>query len=105
MSSPLLCTTVAGPDMTALRRHRDEASAQGADLVELRLDLVSDPDVAGALADRRTPVIVTCRASWEGGGFKGSEEERLAILQAALAQGAEYVDVEFKAGFDDLIAS
>jgi 3-dehydroquinate dehydratase/shikimate dehydrogenase len=103
MSSPLLCTTVAGPDMTALRRHRDAASAEGADLVELRLDLVADPDVAAALAGRRTPVIVTCRAQWEGGGFKGSEEERLAILTAALAQGAEYVDLEFKAGFDKLI--
>ena len=99
MSSPLLCITVAGPDMTALRRHRDEAAAQGADLVELRLDLVADPDVTAALADRSTPVIVTCRAPWEGGQFKGSEEERLRILTAALAQGAEYVDVEFKAGF------
>ena len=105
MSSPRLCITVAGPDMTALRRQRDDASAQGADLVELRLDLVGDPDVAGALEGRRTPVIVTCRAQWEGGGFKGSEAERLAILQAALAQGADYVDVEYKAGFDALIHS
>jgi len=55
MSSPLLCITVAGPDMAALRRHRDEAAAQGADLVELRLDLVADPDVTAALADRSTP--------------------------------------------------
>ena len=105
MSSPLLCITVAGPDMTALRRQRDDASAQGADLVELRLDLVAAPDVAGALEGRRSPVIVTCRAKWEGGGFEGSEAERLEILQAALAQGADYVDVEFKAGFDGLIRS
>jgi 3-dehydroquinate dehydratase / shikimate dehydrogenase len=105
MSSPLLCSTVAGPDMAALRRQRDEAAAAGADLVELRLDLVSDPDVAGALAGRSTPVIVTCRPQWEGGGFMGSEPERLAILQAALTQGADYVDVEFKAGFDELVRS
>jgi 3-dehydroquinate dehydratase/shikimate dehydrogenase len=105
MSAPLLCVTVAGPDMTALRSQRDEAAALGADLVELRLDLVSEPDVAAALEDRRTPVIVTCRPQWEGGGFGGSEIERLAILRAGLDQGAEYVDVEFKAGFDDLIRS
>src|SRR5260221_4188358 len=105
MSTPLLCITVAGPDMTALRRQRDEAADQGVDLVELRLDMVSNCEVAAALHGRRTPVTVTCRAQWEGGGFKGSETERLAILRAALDQGAEYVDVEFKAGFDDLIHS
>ena len=57
--------------------------AVDADLVELRLDLVDRPDVAGALHGRRTPVIVTCRAQWEGGGFTGSEEERRRILESA----------------------
>lgn len=73
-------------------------------MVELRLDTVRDPDVAGALAGRRQPAIVTCRARWEGGHFDGSEEERRRLLTEALDQGAEYVDVEWRAGFDDLIA-
>jgi 3-dehydroquinate dehydratase/shikimate dehydrogenase len=51
------------------------------------------------------PAVVTCRASWEGGRFNGSEEERQAILLRALAAGAEYVDVEWRAGFDAVIAS
>ena len=38
-----------------------------ADLVELRLDTVGDPDVAGALAGRRRPVIVTCRPAGKAG--------------------------------------
>jgi 3-dehydroquinate dehydratase / shikimate dehydrogenase len=101
MSSPRLCVTVAAPTTAELRQRRDEVV--GADLVELRLDSVSDPDVAGALAGRRTPVVVTCRPKWEGGTFQGSEIERLKILAEALQQGAEYVDVEFKAGFDELI--
>ena len=75
-----------------------------ADLVELRLDSVSDPSVAGALAGRRRPVIVTCRPTWEGGRFAGSEEERRRILADALALGAEYVDIEWQARFDDLLA-
>ena len=41
--------------------------------------------------------IVTCRPAWEGGQFDGSEEERRAILREALALGAEYVDVEWRA--------
>ncbi len=104
MNEPLLCVTATGPTMEDLRRNRDAASS--ADLVELRLDLVDRPDVAGALEGRRTPVIVTCRAHWEGGRFSGSEEERRRILDSAIAQGAEYVDVEAAAGFaGDMIAS
>jgi 3-dehydroquinate dehydratase/shikimate dehydrogenase len=102
-TKPLLCVTVTAPTTAALRQARDRAE-RAADLVELRLDTVSDPDVAGALAGRHRPVIVTCRASWEGGSFKGSEDERRRILEQAIDQGAEYVDIEWQARFDDLIA-
>ncbi len=106
MSRPLLVITVAAPTMAELRRRRDAASAAGADMVELRLDSVSDPDVAAALVGRQSPVIVTCRPSWEGGTFQDAEAERRKILTCAVQQGAEYVDVEFKASFAaELIAS
>jgi 3-dehydroquinate dehydratase/shikimate dehydrogenase len=98
-----LCVTVTAETTADLRRKRDDVV--GADLVELRLDTVSDPDVAAALADRKLPVVVTCRPPWEGGRFKGSEEERKQILADALSRGAEYVDIEWKANFTDLIAS
>ena len=94
MSRPLLCVTVTATTTAELRRRRDEASAAGADLVELRLDSVADPNVAGALAGRRGPVIVTCRPTWEGGAFSGPEDERRALLAEALSRGAEYVDIE-----------
>ena len=87
--------------MAELRARRD--AADGADLVELRLDQVCEPDVAAALAGRRTPVVVTCRPAWEGGGFGGSEEERRGLLERALELGADYVDLEWRAGLDDLI--
>ena len=92
--------------MAELRRRRDDIveTMPDVDLVELRLDTVSDPDAAAALADRRRPVIVTCRAAWEGGHFKGSEDERRRLLGDALRLGADYVDIEWKARFDDLLA-
>ncbi len=93
-----LCVTVSAPTMRELRAKRD--AIKEADLVELRLDSVSDPDVAGALADRQRPVIITCRPGWEGGWFRGSEEERHKFLFEALDLGAEYIDVEWQAGFD-----
>lgn len=91
----LIVETVRAATMAGLRAARD--AALEADLVELRLDGVDGLDVAGALADRRRPVIVTCRPVWEGGQFDGSETERLAILRQAIALGAEYVDVEWRA--------
>jgi len=100
MANSRVCVAVTGRTMSEIRRNRDAAeSAGGADLVEMRLDTVDRPDAAGALEGRRGPVIVTCRAEWEGGYFKGSEEERRRILEAALAGGAEYVDIEARAGF------
>jgi 3-dehydroquinate dehydratase/shikimate dehydrogenase len=101
MPNPLLCVTVTGSTTAELRRQRDEVAE--ADLVELRLDTVSDPNVAGALEGRRRPVIVTCRPTWEGGQFTGSEDERKRILGEALALGAEYVDIEWNARFTDLL--
>lgn len=99
---PLLCVTVTAPTVAELRRRRD--AVVGAELVELRLDSVSDPSAAGALAGRRQPVIVTCRPQWEGGQFNGSEEERRRLLADALSLGAEYVDIEWQAHFDDLLS-
>jgi 3-dehydroquinate dehydratase/shikimate dehydrogenase len=100
-TTPLLCATVTAPTTAELRRQRDLITE--ADLVELRIDSVSDPDAAAAVQGRTRPVIVTCRAKWEGGGFQGTEEQRKALLRQALELGADYVDVEWRAHFDDLI--
>ena len=107
MAASLLCETVTGPTMADLRAARDAAVA---DMVEVRLDGVIDLDVAGALSDRRKPVIATCRPEWEGGRFTGAEEDRHRILARALALGADFVDVEWAAlhgvhqpRFDDIV--
>ena len=96
---PALCAVVAAPTLAQLRARRDEAALE-ADLVELRLDTVADPDVAGALQGRTGPVIVTCRAVWEGGHFAGTEPARLALLEQAWRAGADFVDIEFAAWKD-----
>lgn len=101
MGTARLCVTVTGRTMAELRRRRDEES--DADLVELRLDTASDADAAAALFGRKTPVIVTCRPTWEGGQFQGSEEERLRLLRQAQELGAEYIDVEWKARFAEAV--
>jgi 3-dehydroquinate dehydratase/shikimate dehydrogenase len=92
--TPAVVHTVTATSMAQLRAQRDAAVG---DMVELRLDYLKDIDVAGALAGRRKPVIVTCRAAWEGGRFEGDEATRLSVLGRAIELGAEYVDVEWKA--------
>ena len=99
MPKAWICATVTGDTTDELRAHRDAQT--GADLVELRLDTVARPDVAAAIAGRRTPVVVTCRPTREGGRFAGSESERESILLEATALGAEYIDVEHDAPFAD----
>ena len=101
MTPTLLVETVTGRTVAELRAARD--AVRGADMVELRLDGVRDLDVRAALDGRAVPAIVTCRPAWEGGRFKGAEEDRQRILLDALAAGAEYVDVEWRAGFGVLL--
>ncbi len=91
--------------LAELRAKRD--GVVDADLVELRLDGLdaSELNVAGALADRKRPVVVTCRARWEGGQFAGAEDDRLRVLADAARQGAEYVDVEWRADWSRVAAA
>ncbi len=94
MKPAKLCAVVTAATTAELRTRRDRV--EDADVVELRLDTVSDPSAAGALAGRKKPVIVTCRHQSQGGHFTGSEAERRAILSEALSLGAEYVDLEWR---------
>ncbi len=104
MANSLICETITAGTMAELVSRRDAVTA--ADLVELRLDGVVEPDVRRALANRRLPAVVTCRPCWEGGCFDGSEEERCRLLSQAVEAGAEYVDLEWRAAsrFRDLLA-
>ena len=68
---------------------------KGAELVELRLDWLSRrPDIARLTKDRPTPVVVTCRTLNDRGRWRGTEEQRLALLREAIVTGVEYVDLE-----------
>lgn len=73
----------------------DIAAAQDyADVIELRLDLISDYDLPELLKAVGKPCIVTNRSKVDGGQFKGSEEERVQSLREAIELGADYIDIE-----------
>lgn len=71
-----------------------DTAACVADIIELRIDYMTHPDLEKLLGHSQIPKIVTNRTKYEGGMFQGPEEDRLAYLQKAIDLGAEYVDIE-----------
>jgi len=92
--APLVAAT---PD--ALVELSRQAKAEGADLVELRLDLCVEQ---GANADAcvaciphlALPTVFTLRHASEGGRWEGNDDARLALYTDADRQGAAYLDLE-----------
>lgn len=77
----------------------DVSAADDADMIELRLDLMTVDPLEVIKAIRRSttkPMIATNRLKAEGGKFEGSEKERCELLIQA-AKYADYVDIELRA--------
>ncbi len=66
-----------------------------ADLVEIRVDYIKDPDLEKILAAKKKPIIITITPKDENSRFKGSEQERIALLSRAVELGADYIDVNY----------
>ena len=73
-----------------------KAEEMGADLLEWRLDVTSDPDVEGVLRQAPLPVIATVRSVNQGGRFAGDNAERLRLILQAAESGCSYLDWEFR---------
>jgi 3-dehydroquinate dehydratase-1 len=74
---------------------RRRAERMGADLVELRLDLLGEKPDWERLLGGRLPVILTHRPEREGGFFRGKEEERVKRLLEGVERGVPCLDLEF----------
>ena len=74
-----------------------------ADMFEIRGDLVTDLDLLTILRVRTKPLIFTARASSEGGKMKDEDPKRRGLLHEAVRRGYDYVDVEYRSGFFDIM--
>jgi 3-dehydroquinate dehydratase-1 len=73
----------------------EEAEAQHADLIEIRLDSLKNHNrIAEIPRCSKTPLIATNKSTEHHGKFSGSENERKKILMDAAQNGFEYVDVD-----------
>jgi len=92
----MIIVPVVGPTMSkALSQIRE--SERYADIFELRLDLINEPDPARLVRASKRPLVATCRPSWEGGKFTGSESVRAQLLLEAAVSGVQYIDIEIEA--------
>ncbi len=67
---------------------------------ELRLDYLEQPDLKRLFRSHPGPVIATNRLAAEGGKWTGRERARRALLEEALALGADFLDLELAADPD-----
>jgi 3-dehydroquinate dehydratase/shikimate dehydrogenase len=96
-----VCVAVAATNMDALFRAAMDALAESS-FIELRLDALVE--TASAIervrqfcaGHPRAAVIATCRRIAGGGGFTGSAEEQLVLLEELASTGVTLADVELE---------
>lgn len=99
-ASCLVCCPLVANSVEEIVIQMHQAKADGADIIELRLDHLHNfnpnTHLQIILNQRLLPIIVTYRPKWEGGEYEGEEVTRLDTLRLALELGADYVDVELQ---------
>ena len=94
LSSPMgVCVSVAS-EMVDRAIEIAKHSEPLADVIEIRLDSLSQPEVVPFIQNLTKPLLFTNRPEWEGGSFKGSEASRVGLLQKAIESDCALVDLE-----------
>ena len=99
---PKLCIALGFPNAELLLAHARAEYEAGERFFEFRLDYLPSPE-PGIAAIRKflarhpdCTILATCRRHQNQGRFNGSVEEQLRVLEAAVAAGAQAVDVEIE---------
>ena len=90
-----ICVSISGNDvddtLAAALRVEEEA-----DIIEIRLDGQTKPEIAPFIERIKKPLLFTNRPDWEGGLWCDDETERLALLKQAIVAHGSYVDIELR---------
>lgn len=98
-----LCVSILVHDVAQAKRDIADAIEAGAEMIELRLDLLPDLVVAGQLTKAcSVPCVVTCRSAAEGGKCDLPDAHRVQFLREVMQAPhnglvSNYCDVEFSA--------
>ena len=93
----MICVSVGRGRHKMMMAEHKHLAEQGAELVELRLDYIRRPvNLKRLLKDSPCPIVATCRRPEDGGKWMKSESDRVMLLRTAIADGADYVDLEME---------
>ncbi|KAE8713291.1 Bifunctional 3-dehydroquinate dehydratase/shikimate dehydrogenase [Hibiscus syriacus] len=103
-NSTMICAPLMAESAEQMVEEMKQAKAEGAQLVEIRLDHINDFQprryLPIILENKPLPVVVVYRPKCEGGRYEGDEHSRLEVLRLAAEMGADYVDFELKVASD-----
>lgn len=90
------CVSIVEPRAEDALRAARSAIAKGADMLELRFDLMSPlPNDLSPFKGLEVPRIATLRTAAQGGKYTGNDAARLAFFQMAMKAGFHIVDLEY----------
>jgi 3-dehydroquinate dehydratase/shikimate dehydrogenase len=90
-----ICVVIGRSRHNMITAEVAEAAKQGAEFIELRLDILAKaPDFHRLLHNKPAAMLATVRRAVDGGRFKGSEDARKTLLRQAIVSGFDWVDLE-----------
>ncbi|KAK8546471.1 hypothetical protein V6N12_027254 [Hibiscus sabdariffa] len=96
----MTCAPLMAESVEQMVEEMKQAKAQGAQLVEIKLDHINNfqphRHLQIILKNKPLPAIIVYRPKWEGGQYEGDEHSRLEVLRLAAEMGADYIDFELK---------
>ncbi|MGO9386802.1 MAG: type I 3-dehydroquinate dehydratase [Methanobacterium sp.] len=98
LTEPMICVPILEKSIDSALKSSNKAIKLGADILELRIDALDNPDsdkILNLIDKLNHRFIATNRMRDEGGFFKGSELERTEIL-VEVAESVDFVDIELQ---------
>jgi 3-dehydroquinate dehydratase/shikimate dehydrogenase len=90
-----ICVVIGRSRHKMIQAEVQEAGKQGAELIELRLDILAKaPDFHRLLETKPCALVATVRRVSDGGRWKASEDARKTLLRQAIVSGFDWVDLE-----------
>ncbi|KAA8536928.1 hypothetical protein F0562_029406 [Nyssa sinensis] len=103
-NSTKICAPLMSQSIDQMVSDMYQAKAEGADMVEIRLDCIKNfqphQDLRILLKNKPLPVLIVYRPKWEGGHYEGDEHMQLEALNLAKELGADYIELELKVASD-----
>jgi len=94
-----ICGSIGAKGVDGLRSQIRKAFTLGADYIEIRFDFLKTSDIEHAIRiaeSTKDKAIFTLRSAQEGGKFKGTENERVELLEKLSMARPMLLDVEYR---------